>query len=182
MGPSQGWSHQQCPSHSHQEDWFGDDLYFDDDDKSSMHSDTYSAVNYILDDEQEGDQRETQPIHHKSTRFCTRESPPVDASLASKFHEQCNILLESSRASSSRAGKRAVDGCHRMMRNHSMVDIRSQLLHRTLLEEVNKRLFKTVGAFDNIGFKDPTRSSHNISSSPKRDHVKQKLGHAWVRG
>ncbi|XP_073100393.1 probable serine/threonine-protein kinase WNK5 isoform X2 [Elaeis guineensis] len=184
MGPSQGvWSHQHCQSH--QEDWFGDDLYFDDDDESSMHSDNYSAVNYTIDNEQEGEascqQRETQPIHHKQTRCCTRESPPVDTSVASKFHKQCNILLESSRVSSSRAGKRAVDG-YRMMRNHSMVDIRSQLLHRTLLQEVNKRLFKTVGAFENIGFKDPTGGSHNISSSSKRDHRKQKLGHTWVRG
>ncbi|XP_038988321.1 probable serine/threonine-protein kinase WNK5 isoform X2 [Phoenix dactylifera] len=181
--PSQGWSHQQ--RQSHQEDWFGDDLYSDDDDKSSMHSDKYSAANYTSDNELEGEaschRRETQPIHHKSTRFCTRESPPVDASLASKFHRQCNeILSESSRASSSRAGKRAVDGCC-MMRNYSMVDIRSQLLQRTFVEEVNKRLFKTVGAFQNIGFKDPTEGSRNISSSSKRDHRKQKVGHTWVR-
>uniref|UniRef100_A0ACD5YK18 Uncharacterized protein n=1 Tax=Avena sativa TaxID=4498 RepID=A0ACD5YK18_AVESA len=35
----------------------------------------------------------------------------------------------------------------------SMVDVRSQLLHRTLVEELNKRMFfNTVGAVENIGF------------------------------
>ncbi|KAK1264485.1 putative serine/threonine-protein kinase WNK5 [Acorus gramineus] len=43
-----------------------------------------------------------------------------------------------------------------MARNRSMVDLRSRLLHRTLVEEVNRRrLFKTVGAVENIGFKEP---------------------------
>lgn len=142
-----------------------------------MHSDTYSAVDYILDNEQEGEaschQRETQPIHHQSTRLCTRESPPVDVSLASKFHKQCNISLEYSGASSFRAGKRAVDG-RRMMRNHSMVDMRTQLLHRTLVEEVNKRLFKTVGAVESIGFQDPTEGYGKTTSSSRKDHRKQK--------
>lgn len=156
-----------------------DDPYFDDDDKSSMHSGKYSAVNYISGNEHEGEgschQRETQPIHssHKSTRFCPGEDPPVNASLATKFHQQCNILPESSGASSSRAGKRPVDGrC--MMRNRSMVDIRSQLLHRTLVEEVNKRLFKTVGAVENIGFQDPTEGYGKTTSSSSSDHGKQK--------
>lgn len=40
-----------------------------------------------------------------------------------------------------------------MVKSGSMVDMRSQLLHRTLVEEVNKlRLFNTVGAVENIGF------------------------------
>ncbi|KAG1338137.1 putative serine/threonine-protein kinase WNK5 [Cocos nucifera] len=139
-----GWFPQQ--RQSRQEDWFGDDPYFDDDDKSSMNSSKYSAVNYISGNEQEGEgschQRETQPIHnsHKSTR-----------------------------ASSSRAGKRPVDG-RRLMRNRSMVDIRSQLLHRTLVEEVNKRLFKTVGAVENIGFQDPTEGYGKTASSSRRKH------------
>ncbi|KAL8526494.1 hypothetical protein ACS0TY_015625 [Phlomoides rotata] len=41
----------------------------------------------------------------------------------------------------------------KLVRSGSMVDIRSQLLQRTLVEEINKlRLFKTVGAVENIGF------------------------------
>ncbi|KAL0375434.1 UNVERIFIED_CONTAM: putative serine/threonine-protein kinase WNK4 [Sesamum radiatum] len=40
----------------------------------------------------------------------------------------------------------------KMVRTRSMVDIRSQLLHRTLVEEINKRrLFKTVGAVSTLG-------------------------------
>lgn len=185
LGPSQGWFHQQ--RRSHQGDCFGDDLYFDDDDKSSIYSGKYSIVNYISGDEQESEasyrQRQAQPTHSnqiRSTRFCTgSESPPVDTSLASKFHKQCNMLLESSGASSSRAVKRTVDG--RM--NRSMVELRSQLLHRTLVEEVNKRLFKTIGAVENIGFQDPTEGSCKTSSSSKRgDHMTQKQSHTWGTG
>lgn len=41
-----------------------------------------------------------------------------------------------------------------------MVDVRSQLLHRSLVEEVNKiRLFNTVGAVENIGFQAPCEVS-----------------------
>ncbi|KAK4418853.1 putative serine/threonine-protein kinase WNK5 [Sesamum alatum] len=43
----------------------------------------------------------------------------------------------------------------KMVRTRSMVDIRSQLLHRTLVEEINKRrLFKTVGAVEHVGYQD----------------------------
>lgn len=43
----------------------------------------------------------------------------------------------------------------KMVRTGSLVDIRSQLLHRTLVEEINKRrLFKTVGAVEHIGYHD----------------------------
>uniref|UniRef100_A0A0E0MBP6 non-specific serine/threonine protein kinase n=1 Tax=Oryza punctata TaxID=4537 RepID=A0A0E0MBP6_ORYPU len=57
----------------------------------------------------------------------------------------------------------------RMSRNRSMVDMRSQLLHRTLVEELNKRLFfNTVGAVHDIGFRDPTTCSSSSSSSHHR--------------
>jgi WNK lysine deficient protein kinase len=47
-----------------------------------------------------------------------------------------------------------------------MVDMRSQLLHRTLVEELNRRLFfNTVGAVENIGFRAPTTTSPSASSS-----------------
>ena len=53
-----------------------------------------------------------------------------------------------------------------MTRNRSMVDMRSQLLHRTLVEELNRRLFfNTVGAVENIGFREPTTTSPSASSS-----------------
>nr|GLL36801.1 probable serine/threonine-protein kinase WNK5 [Ipomoea trifida] len=48
----------------------------------------------------------------------------------------------------------------KMTRVRSLVDLRSQLLHRTLVEELNKRrLFKTVGAVENIGYHEPAEYS-----------------------
>lgn len=52
----------------------------------------------------------------------------------------------------------------RMVRTGSLVDIRSQLLHRTLVEEINKRrLFKTVGAVEHIGYHDPHKFSSGMT-------------------
>ncbi|GJN28475.1 hypothetical protein PR202_gb16603 [Eleusine coracana subsp. coracana] len=54
----------------------------------------------------------------------------------------------------------------RMSRNRSMVDMRSRLLHRTLVEELNRRLFfNTVGAVENIGFRAPAGYGGSSSSS-----------------
>jgi WNK lysine deficient protein kinase len=55
-------------------------------------------------------------------------------------------------------------------RNRSMVDMRSQLLHRTLVEELNRRMFfNTVAAVENIGFRAPPGySSPSSSSGPGR--------------
>lgn len=47
----------------------------------------------------------------------------------------------------------------KMVRSGSLVDIRSQLLHHTLVDEINKRrLFKTIGAVEQIGYHDPGKS------------------------
>lgn len=55
----------------------------------------------------------------------------------------------------------------RLMRNRSLVDTRSQLLHRSLVEEVNRRrLFKTVDAVEDIGF----RSPYEAAASSKAPH------------
>ncbi|KAI6670883.1 hypothetical protein NL676_005768 [Syzygium grande] len=51
----------------------------------------------------------------------------------------------------------------RLSRNRSLVDVHSQLLHLSLLEEVNKRrLSRTVGAVENIGFQAPLEISRNV--------------------
>ncbi|XP_065852501.1 probable serine/threonine-protein kinase WNK5 isoform X2 [Euphorbia lathyris] len=48
------------------------------------------------------------------------------------------------------------DGGRKLSRVRSLVDVRSQLLHKSLLEEIQKRrLFKTVGTVENIGYQDP---------------------------
>lgn len=44
----------------------------------------------------------------------------------------------------------------KLTRNRSLIDTRSQLLHRSLVEELYKRRqFKTIGAVENIGFQSP---------------------------
>ncbi|XP_057804729.1 probable serine/threonine-protein kinase WNK5 [Salvia miltiorrhiza] len=56
-----------------------------------------------------------------------------------------------------------------MPRTASLVDIRSQLLHRTLVEEVNKRrMFNTVGALDHIGYKQPDCQARSGKSVDRR--------------
>ncbi|XP_031497248.1 probable serine/threonine-protein kinase WNK5 isoform X1 [Nymphaea colorata] len=53
-------------------------------------------------------------------------------------------------------------GNRRLSKMNSSIDFRSQLSHRSLVEEVRKlRLFKTVGAVEHIGFQEPR---HNKSS------------------
>lgn len=43
-----------------------------------------------------------------------------------------------------------------LTRNRSLIDVQSQRLHQSLLEEIHKkRMFKTVGSVENIGFRSP---------------------------
>lgn len=70
--------------------------------------------------------------------------------------------------------KMMMNNHHRLTRNRSLIDIRSQLLHRSLVEEVNKRrLFKTVGAVENIGFQAPcdvsTKRSQHVCVAPNEN-------------
>ncbi|KAJ6836663.1 putative serine/threonine-protein kinase WNK5 [Iris pallida] len=171
--------------------WLGDELFHNDDDEtSSIHSGKYSAVNYSSGNEHDDhshNQSQAQPNchkHQKSTRFCPEESIQVPnlSSLATKFQRvQCNAAAPEGSAGS-RGGKRPVDhDC--LTRNRSFVDIRSQLLHRTLVEELNRRrMFKTVGAVENIGFQMPCDGGSRTgpsSSSSKGGHRKQ--WHGWGR-
>lgn len=82
--------------------------------------------------------------------------------MAGTFCRQCTVLRGSHGATSSK--EKVVVNNGRLTRNRSLVDVRSQLLHRSLVEEVNKRrLFKTVGAVENIGFQSPIEVSKNVS-------------------
>lgn len=70
-----------------------------------------------------------------------------------------------SQVTSTGSGKCTVD-LRKLTRNRSLVDMRSQLLHRSLVEEVSKRrLSKTVGAVEHIGFQDPCRVSKKASGT-----------------
>lgn len=77
--------------------------------------------------------------------------------------------------------KMMMNNHHRLTRNRSLIDIRSQLLHRSLVEEVNKRrLFKTVGAVENIGFQAPcdvtTKWSQHACVAPNENSPRSGKG------
>ncbi|KAJ6365780.1 hypothetical protein OIU76_030539 [Salix suchowensis] len=131
-------------------DWFEGKLFIDDDEssRSSLNSFKDSNLNYSsgYEDNYDASLRE-EPLGfgktHQSTRFF-----PAD-SLSEKQNKQRNARLDSWGCSSSNPQRK-------LSRIRSQVDVRSQLLHRSLLEEINKRrLFKTVGAAENIGYHEP---------------------------
>ncbi|KAF4375591.1 hypothetical protein CsatB_030267 [Cannabis sativa] len=143
-------------------DWLQDDLYDDTSSVSSSHSGTYSNLNYLSGDEKETNTSPTigdklpnnTKSHNYSTRFCPEENHKKSQSTAQKYNEQLKALL-STTTSKEKQKMVAMDNL-KLMRNKSLVDIRSQLLHRSLVEEVYKRrLFNTIGAVENIGFQSP---------------------------
>lgn len=143
-------------------DWLRDDLFHDDDedDASSMHSGKYSAINYCLGNEHENEAHPCVPNKNpKSIRFSS---------------EECQGPESCSRSS---RGKRSVDQ-RQLTKNRSFVDLRSQLLHRTLVEELSRRHFKTVGAVENIGFHMPSVGLQKPSSSSSRSDCRVK---GWGR-
>lgn len=152
-------SHDRCGNDlACQTDWIQDE-YLDDDtsSQSSLRSEKYSNMNYNFGGEYDHDlspRRQCDPFmkSHKSSRFCPEENRGGH-SPRSKCCNQCSS--PHSPHGQGHVGHRAIDNrC--LTRNRSMVDVRSQMLHRSLVEEVNKRrLFKTVGAVENIGFQAP---------------------------
>ncbi|PNS91770.1 hypothetical protein POPTR_019G128600v4 [Populus trichocarpa] len=140
-----------------------DDLFDDTSSQSSSHSGSYSCLNYISGDEHKLDLSTTRREKHldtrtqNSTRFCPRENSNsnIGQVLATNAYNNCKVLLESKSRVSSSKSKRMMDS-RRLTRNRSLVDIRSQLLHRSLVEEVHKRrLSKTVGDVEDVGFQAP---------------------------
>lgn len=117
------------------------------DDTSSQSSFDCSNLNYCSGNEDDGEISGGERLcfikAHKSTRFCHADS------LSAKQSRQSNWQLDSWEGSSSKPQRK-------LSRISSFVDVRSQLLHRSLLEEIHKRrMFKTVGAVENIGFQEP---------------------------
>ncbi|XP_057953283.1 probable serine/threonine-protein kinase WNK4 [Malania oleifera] len=154
---------------THGNSWLQDDLFDDTSSQSSVRSGKYSSLNYNSGNEHEPDISLTKkdllavPKTQMSTRFCPEENHCCSVrSLAQTCCNQCRSLPESQGALSSK-DKRVMDN-RRLTRNRSFVDMRSQLLHRSLVEEVHKRrLFKTVGAVENIGFQSPYEASKKMS-------------------
>ncbi|XVF37426.1 hypothetical protein REPUB_Repub20aG0006800 [Reevesia pubescens] len=127
------------------------DVFSNDDASSScsMKSFHYSSMNYEDDFDlspQQGD-HPCFPETLKSTRFCPPEST------SAYRYKQSDAQLDSWRFSHS-------NNQRKLMKIRSLIDIRSQLLHRTVMAEINKRrLFKTIGAVENIGFQEPGKVS-----------------------
>ena len=135
-----------------------EDVFSNDDGSSScsVNSLKYSSMNY----EDEFDSSLQQGYQHpciqnstlKSTRFCPSES------MTAYSYKQCDSQLDSWRSSN-------INRQRKLTRIRSLVDIRSQLLHRYVMAEINKmRLFKTVGAVENIGFQEPGEGSRQGKS------------------
>ncbi|XP_010252091.1 PREDICTED: probable serine/threonine-protein kinase WNK4 [Nelumbo nucifera] len=149
-------------------DWLQGDLFGDDDasSQSSVCSGKYSNFNYNSGSEHDFNQsprrRRDQyycpaAMTHQSTRFCPEEKPRTGHFIGMNRQRQPSVLAESRRACGKNepAGNTLMDN-RRLTRNRSLVDVRSQLLHRSLVEEVNKRrLFRTVGAVESIGYQAP---------------------------
>lgn len=107
-----------------------DNLFVNDDasSQSSLNSFKYSNLSYCSGNEDDHDLSIIAKARN-TTRFCPADRRNYGSNLAPK-----------------------------LTRMRSLVDVRSQLLHRSLVEEINKRrLFKTVGAIENIGFQEPDK-------------------------
>ncbi|KAI4356136.1 hypothetical protein L6164_000183 [Bauhinia variegata] len=131
------------------QDWLQDEPFMNDD-ASSSSSMNYGNFNYSDSGCEDGyDQigaAEQICCTQKATRFCPQRQE-IEANLGKKF----SML----RMNSCPCGG-SVAGCQRLRRMRSYVDVRRQQLQRSLMEEIHKiRMFKTVGAIENIGFQHP---------------------------
>ena len=117
---------------------FADEIHDETGSESSSRSGNYSNVNYVNAD----DEPTTKTLAaDKSTRFGPDEKTPKHPHKKSGGSKDTRVVM---------------DSVQRLMRNKSLVDIRSQVLHRSLVDEVYKRrLFNNIGDVENIGFQSP---------------------------
>ncbi|PIN08201.1 Serine/threonine protein kinase [Handroanthus impetiginosus] len=124
------------------------DIHDDASSQSSSFSEKYSNLKYISAKEDDFTSRSHKEEEHciLKTRKCTRFGP--EGSTA----KNCNNF---------NVVDCAPERLQKMVRARSLVNRRSQLLHQTLVEEIHKRrLFKTVGAVEHIGFHEPACVPH----------------------
>lgn len=127
---------------------------------SSIQSGAYSYTSQFCPEDHEMDSGPSNPDQHlisrsnKPLRFCADDYQKPRQFKARNQTLQCQVLTESDRDPASVISRRMIN--RRLSRNRSLVDVHSQLLHLSLREEVNKRrLFRTVGEVENIGFQSP---------------------------
>ncbi|KAL0419226.1 UNVERIFIED_CONTAM: putative serine/threonine-protein kinase WNK4, partial [Sesamum radiatum] len=143
------------------------DLFDDTSSQSSLHSEKYSNWAYYSADEHDplSPKRHGQAANEEilsPSRFYPGENSATAQHLANLSHHQSKDMIDPREGSTSR-NKSKIE-IPRLTRNRSLVDTRSQLLHRSLVEEVNRRrLFNTVGAVENIGFQSPYEVSNKTT-------------------
>lgn len=126
------------------QDWLQDASFLDDaSSESSMNSFKYANMNHCelvgVEDEHEA--------NYKCSRFCPAQEMEANYSKQMSYGRTTGFSCR-------RCGDHRPASLTRM---RSYVDVRSQQLQRSLMEEIHKRrMFKTVGAIENIGFQDPT--------------------------
>lgn len=147
--------------------WLHDDLIDDSSSRCSSQG-TYSNLNYVYADDQEYSvtytKKDKLPItkSHKCKMFSPGEELSNGLSPSGTSCNYCKVIVGPYAASSTSKNKK-IDN-RRLTRNSSLVDVHSQLLHRSLVDEVSKRrLFKTVGAVENIGFQNPLEAPRKKS-------------------
>lgn len=119
--------------------------------QSSLNSFKYSNLSYYSANEDDYDsstRRVGEPICNAKAPTCTRFCP-TDMMSANHSKQYGELQFDYGRNYGSKVPQK-------LTRNRSLVDARSELLRRAVMEEINKRrLFKTVGAVENIGFQEP---------------------------
>lgn len=151
-----------------------DGLFDDTSSQSSAHSEKYSNWAYQSADEND---HEMVPKRHDRTdaddhmwipsRFYPGENSTTGPNLAQNCYKQCKEMLEYSNKKVTCKYKMGTPG---LTKNRSLVDTRSQLLHQSLVKEVNRRrLFKTAGDVESIGFQSPYEGFANLSTQRMND-------------
>ncbi|XP_024974056.1 probable serine/threonine-protein kinase WNK5 [Cynara cardunculus var. scolymus] len=113
--------------------------------KSSLNSFNYSNFTYCSDDE---DEYRSMSYANQDPRLVGKTKNFMRFCGEERMNRRCNNRQKVGPETSQFGNIKSVG---------SAVDIRSQLLHQSLVAEIHKRrLFKTVAAIENIGYHEPT--------------------------
>ncbi|KMZ60895.1 putative Kinase [Zostera marina] len=149
--------------------------------QNSIYYDKHSDVNSNMKNEVVGTEssqwRDHLQHNQKVTRFGPEENNHTDHA---KYADSNSTEDGSDHSHSKNRRSKKVSARGELTRNRSLVNIRSQMLHRTIVEEVNKRMFNSVGSMEDIGFQNPCQSSS--VGKTKRDSCrlgKKNVGLTW---
>ncbi|XP_009126757.2 probable serine/threonine-protein kinase WNK4 isoform X1 [Brassica rapa] len=135
------------------QDWLQDDLHDETHSQSSYSSGSLSNLNYTYVDENSSQPPAVNRTHNV-TRFRPEESYHVRSGKANMH------------AASSSSNLRQASDNRTLPRNRSLADVQGQLLQRSLTEEARiRRLIRTVGDVETVGFQPPYAVSRKPPSS-----------------